>query len=495
MSHASAAISDGIAAASPEQTVISESSDNSNAVATSPGQIAAKSLGSAAGSLGQAASSQDTLTNDGAREVLKWSKGIVRVPIEDLGPALFNRNGANTISKHCHDIGTRILTLEGFATFRYVAGFCHEPDPNDPLSVARHGNKMAEVDALLPRLPMKPLKGLFAKTHLVTFLQLLKGGHLSDLVRSVPALAVAMGTSQGAADATATSQGADSAVPASIDELLDVLENGIYMHVFPWWVIANHQVKVTALMAADNFDHGHGLADSEMRCIQSVRAALAATSQGRMPVAEGRSQWDVVCRHVLQLSGQRWKESDIGHFWDFVKSTLPAHLDLMHEIWNAAGCESVLSVEAAWFGYLAKVPEQWQWTRTCLAVSQFLAHTEQECRSVAGKCIADAVPKNAAKKIRERAAAISQVWETWVKAVAAKYWLDLDTSSAACPIPRAKAVLAMAAFLCRAGQATMSDSAMHETNMAGQQDKLEGEIEGVVGEALARPAARARFDG
>ena len=89
------------------------------------------------------------------------------------------------------------------------------------------------MDELFPRLPMQALKGVFAKTHLVTLLQLLKGGHLSDLVRSVPALAVAMGTSQGAADATATSHGADSAVPASIGELLDVLENGIYMHISP----------------------------------------------------------------------------------------------------------------------------------------------------------------------------------------------------------------------------------------------------------------------
>jgi hypothetical protein len=71
-----------------------------------------------------------------------------------------------------------MLTMEGFATFRYVAGFCHEPDPEDLLAVARHGNSMALADPLLPRLPMKPLKGVFAKTHLVTFLQLYKNGQM-----------------------------------------------------------------------------------------------------------------------------------------------------------------------------------------------------------------------------------------------------------------------------------------------------------------------------
>ena len=121
----------------------------------------------------------------------------------------------------------------------------------------------------------------------------MKGGHLAELQRSVPALAAAMqesARSQGnTSGPAATSQGTGSAVPASIGELLDVLENGIYMHVFPWWVINQHQEKVTALMAADNFDHGHGLADSEMRCIQSVRAALAATSQGRLLIGAGRA--------------------------------------------------------------------------------------------------------------------------------------------------------------------------------------------------------------
>ena len=74
--------------------------------------------------------------------VLKMSKGVVRVPLQDLGPALFNRLGQDTCGQHCLKLGKRILTLEGFATFRYVAGFCHEPDPADPLAVSRHGNKM-----------------------------------------------------------------------------------------------------------------------------------------------------------------------------------------------------------------------------------------------------------------------------------------------------------------------------------------------------------------
>ena len=58
----------------------------------------------------------------------------------------------------------RIVKIEGFATYRYEAGFCHEPDPSDTFAVSRHGDMMADRDTLLPRLAARSLKGVFAKT-------------------------------------------------------------------------------------------------------------------------------------------------------------------------------------------------------------------------------------------------------------------------------------------------------------------------------------------
>ena len=96
------------------------------------------------------ASSQGRLVNDSAMNVLKFSKGVMRVPLEDLGPALFNRQGAATCGQHILKLAERILNLEGFATIRYVAGFCREPNHNDPFAVARHGNAMQSADVVLP---------------------------------------------------------------------------------------------------------------------------------------------------------------------------------------------------------------------------------------------------------------------------------------------------------------------------------------------------------
>ena len=390
--------------------------------------------------------------NEEAMNVLKMSKGIVRVPLQDLGPALFNRDGENTSGQHCLKLARRILTLEGFATFRYVAGYCHEPDPADPLAVSRHGNKMQAKDTVLPRLPSKPLKGVFAKTHLVTFLQMYQNGQIPEW----------------APQASSQSQQGPSK-----DELQDVLDHGIFMHVFPWSVVRDHSEAVKKLMAADNFDHGHGLADSEMRCIKAVRAAIAASSQGTLRVPAGCSQWDVVLRHVKQMSGQRWRDEDIGCFWDFSKTTLDGHFDLLQDIWVMAECESVLRVEAAWFGAIAKMSSKLQWTRSSIVVAHMLSDRDKECSVVGGHCVAGAINKSVVKKIRDRDSVLSQDWEEWTQAVLEKYWTAWSHEPTSRPIASDVGLPAVAAFLDRAGR-YVAFSAMAE--VLERKAKFEGRL-------------------
>ena len=428
--------------------------------ATSAGHTVPES-GAGLGTAPSQAACSAPMVNEAARSVLKFSKGITRVPLEDLGPALFNRQGAATCGQHCHDLGTRILTMEGFATFRYVAGFCHEPDPEDLLAVARHGNTMAAADPLLPRLPMKPLKGVFAKTHLVTFLQLYNNGQM-------PALVAAQGKSR-VNPAQASSQSMGS--PTTANEFADVLEQGLFMHVFPWWVVRDHREAVLALMASDNFDHGHGLADSELRCINAVRAAIAASSQGRLPVPAGDTQYDVVQRHVLRMAGQKWREQDIGCFWNFAMTTLDQHMDIMQDVWSFAGCEAVLRVEAAFFGELAKVGSKLQWTRAALAIAHFLSDREKECSVVAGRCVAGAISKASLKKVRERDSESSLAWEEWSEAIMHKRWVPALVDPP--PVPRVVVLKAAAGFLGRNGKCVVGSQL---GDASAQQAKLETKL-------------------
>ena len=62
--------------------------------------------------------SQGDLVSAGAKRALAMSKGKMRVPLEDLGPALFNRHGLPTCGRHCNELGKRIVEVEGVATFR-----------------------------------------------------------------------------------------------------------------------------------------------------------------------------------------------------------------------------------------------------------------------------------------------------------------------------------------------------------------------------------------
>jgi len=193
----------------------------------------------------QAAPRQDALVTANGSRMLKTSKGRARVKLDDLGPAIFNRMGADTCGRHCLKLLTRIVKVEGFATYRYVAAWCHEPDPHAPLVVAEHGNKMGSRDGLLPKYRIEPLKGLFAKTHLATALLAVRQGRfpaLMDIVKKNPGDHV---------------------------DLMEALTDGIYVEVFPWAAVQANRGAFLELMASDNFDHAHGMVESEILSMDS----------------------------------------------------------------------------------------------------------------------------------------------------------------------------------------------------------------------------------
>lgn len=380
-----------------------------------------------------------------AKRILALSKGRVRVPLEDLGPALFNRQGMATDGRHCHELGERILKVEGFATFRYEAGFCHEPDPERPLAVAEHGNAMAARDPLLPWLPAKPLKGVFAKTHLVTFLQLLKGGRLPDLAHLA-----------GIGGKVASSQDKGHAN----EDLHDVLSQGIFMHVFPWSAVRDHRDDILALMSADNFDHGQGLADSELRCVRGVRQALVA-----LPVPPGMSQFAAVCDYIRRSSGQRWHQKDMEAFFAYAQTTPEEHLELLLEIWTFAGCESVLRVDSAFFLALSRLPAKLQWVRTALAVCQFMSDREKECIAIRGGYVANAVSKSQLSRLAatgrsEEQRASSQDSEAFIKEMMDRYYFAFLDGA-----PRPLLTKAVAGLLFRAGRSLANDRPMDRGTM------------------------------
>ena len=222
--------------------------------AQAPSQRAAAAQAPSQGpSLEDVSDDEEMLPNIVAKKLLSYRKGRERIPLHSLGPALFNRQGAMTSGRHCHDLGKRILFKEAFAEFRYNEGWCHEPDPSDPLSVSRHGNAMASKDELLPVLPATPLFGVFAKTHLTTMLQLLKAGTHKwvdeDTLMQAPWLCEEGSKPK---HPTTREQARSQSKESEYEELRKVLTDGIYMLVFPWSVVRDHREDITALMRDDS---------------------------------------------------------------------------------------------------------------------------------------------------------------------------------------------------------------------------------------------------
>ena len=105
-------------------------------------------------------------------KVLRLSKGKRRVSLKELGASLCNRFGDPTVGSHSMALMDSITNKVGFAEYKYAPGWCHEPNPDDPLEVYRHGSAMQELDELLRRLEKIPLYGVSRGNHLIAGLQM-----------------------------------------------------------------------------------------------------------------------------------------------------------------------------------------------------------------------------------------------------------------------------------------------------------------------------------
>ena len=370
-----------------------------------------------------------------AQQALKTSRGIQRVKLEELGPATFNRGGTVTDSKHCKTLMDRILTKEAFATIRYDAGYCHEPNPKDTSGVSNHGNRMVVKDPNLPQLPKAALKGTFAKTHLVTALQMYKAGKMPELARVVEARS--------------------HEDPEEMEEFKTVLEHGLYMHVFPWTEVERNPAGFQALMASDNFQQGVGLKDSEVRCVHAMRRAMRHLDTGAEPRSTEQLQ-ELVIEHTKTYCGTRWLDQELEQFWQFALSTEELPLELLHNVWVHGQFESKISVDAAWLKHLSELAIEQQWVRAALCVLHFMSDTEnpKERTLSGGRLVAAAVSKKSLQQMKPRSRtahfqAQSHVCEQFLAAMMQRYYTPWADAIANPPFDRLMWMSTLVNLLCK----------------------------------------------
>ena len=284
--------------------------------------------------------------------MLRLSKGRRKVPLEDLAPSPMNRFGAALSGKHVLSLGERILRVEGFATYRYIAGWCHEWGPDDACAVARDANEKASADPVLPRYPERPLYGVFKCSHLVAFLQLLKAGN-TKFPGSTQVMAVPAGPEW--------------------EELHDVLAHGIEMEVFPRAALREQKEAFNALMASDNFSSAFALAEDEFSLLHRVAECVRTV----VPLP-GQTVWDGVRRNLAPLLGNRWSEDDLGRLYSFCVSQDPAKLSYLEHLARFMIDAKEFRVASRFFEQVNRLPVQLQAVRLAACVAQVSSNPETE---------------------------------------------------------------------------------------------------------------------
>jgi hypothetical protein len=282
-----------------------------------------------------------------AAELLKQDgTGVQRIPLSKLGVSPYNRDVSGN---HVHKLGRRILTVEGFCRYRYNHGWAHEPNPQDPLEVARCTNRVARRDKLLAPVPEVPLYGSFAKTHLLSFLQALKSGCIywadnQELMLPPPAQHV----------------------------LLEHLEHGMFFEVLPYVAVREHPKALQALIASDNFDAGYALGQTEMQLLRGMHSCMQVL---RPP--PGMSQWNVVQQHVQRTVGANWPEEDLICFYNFCKVVGETHLSFLVDLVTLFVDVDKVTVRPSDFQAVSRLPPSLVWCKIMFLAMQYLSQDDK----------------------------------------------------------------------------------------------------------------------
>lgn len=224
--------------------------------------------------------------------MLLLSKGKTRVSIWDLATAKWNRNGTPTSGRHAQLRITSIMKKEGFAEYKYNAGWCIAPNPKNVYETWEHHEEMRVHDRLLVKLERKPLDGVFKCTHLVAGLQMWAQ---EERFYGAPYDQEKMSLADGNEEAVRT------------------VREGIYMERFNFDDFEKNKDAFVSLMNSDNVDHATGLAYDEVQLIAAMYEQMALYSMGT-------STYEEIVQTLQSQSGGKYGDADIKKVWTFVAS-------------------------------------------------------------------------------------------------------------------------------------------------------------------------------
>ena len=360
-------------------------------LATSPPGEGLQLLAGSGQELGTAPDTSQLLLCEVAQQALqKYSLGVMRVPLKELGVSPLNRELSGS---HVHGLGRRIVSVEGFVRYRYRQGWAHEPNPEDPLEVARNTNRVARATPLLPQVPMVPLKGSIAKTHLMAFQQCLEAGNIywSDTKQLMTC-------------------------PAGQLQLAEHLKYGMFYEVFSYAGVTNDKAAILSLCQADNFDSAFALGETEMQLLRSIHASLSIM---RPPV--GKSSWDVIKETAAVSCGQRWSEEDMIAIYNFAKVIGETHLKFLTETVAVHIPWDTLAVRPGDFHAAARISAGLPWLKVAMVTAQYFPPEGKTTAGPFGKSYGNLVPKGEWERLAKASAKSLMQTEAFLSYLANMY--------------------------------------------------------------------------
>ena len=373
---------------------------------------------------------------DVGAKILALSKGRIRIPLNQLAAATFNRFGQATSGKHCQKLMTTILKCHGFQEYRYVAGWCHTPNPQNKLQVWEHNQTFAPGDALLPTYAKGDLYGVFRKTHLVTGCQMVMAGDKS------------FSDSSGLMD-----------VSWANACLKDVFEHGIFMEVFDYADTVTYRDEFLQLMASDNLDSDMTMPEDEISVLQRMHHAM------RLATPTEGSDLRSAVRHEVERYGCCFSREDLNKFYDFCRTTPQEVL----ETFTGTGLHRLLCNPAAFyapptfFASLAKCPADATWLRLAFLVWAYGCDRGAECDVVGKKYVSKAVTKVHFEAVAKLDVKIRKASNAWLGKVLHQFLIG--TANQQHPIDRQKLLPAVGTLLVRVAKLLVSTKRTEQEKM------------------------------
>ena len=208
----------------------------------------------------------------------------------------------------------------------------------------------------------------------------------------------------------------------------------MFYEVLSWQACKDNAEDLRALIAADNFDAGFALGQTEMHLLQNLRRAIVVA---RPP--PGQSVLDVVRDQVMATSGQQWEESDVLAFFQCAKVLGEEHLEFLAEVVDTHVNVARIAVRPADFASAAALPASVPWLKVALLAAQHMSPEQRWKKGPRGRAFGSSIEKPVWERLKKATPQELAPAEAFVRAVLDRYRLEalpgVSREAGACAIP------------------------------------------------------------